>query len=689
MPLILCSALFIALRADVFFASAWDVSLNMKEDIIIALLSALILSAAVFVLLKKYPFIKRKKEYLLLSLSILISEGAVILSKELIIDYPFRDADIALPSSLLGTAVNVCIIIGAGVILGSFAYCLLYGLVIFVKDILKTVARIPRGVWIYIASVFAIINLFTYFYISQSKTVYFWDNAGYWATVNSIASSDSFSIPQILHSTYISVMEYDYNNVIILPFILLSKVFGPSRAVFVYGIMNMYVFPVYLLSALFSVKLFKKPLIPLVFSSLAVPCFIRFGHIGFVDCGGVIPLILAVFLFITAIREDKTEYIFLGGVSLAFSMILRRWFAFSAVGVITALLICSIVKKKPKYFILSVLSAGVPLVFFFQPFITNKLMQNYGEIYSAYKFDIKTDYFITVRYFGIAVLLLFIISSVILILRKRIGEGVFLLTSPIVTFGLFVSVQTHGQQHLLLYVPFILVSLMFLGDEISRHKKSAVLIPISLIISLTSFVWQFIPRRQPKSVSEISSHALFPDYSPYPERRNDTEELLRLCRYLDENIGEKGKTVGVLASSFVLNSDILMNTESSLNVRKLSDADRSRYIAYLPAVDKRDGFPVTILYCDYLIATDPSQIHLDGKDQICVSLPNEMMIRGECIASAFEPMEETFSLGEKGEVKVYVYKKVREITYEEIDAFCDAFAEYYPYEDKLFWRDHV
>jgi hypothetical protein len=118
-----------------------------------------------------------------------------------------------------------------------------------------------------------------------------------------------------------------------------------------------------------------------------------------------------------------------------------------------------------------------------------------------------------------------------------------------------------------------------------------------------------------------------------------------------------------LASSFVLNADLLAKTEASLNF--LTPLERSKNIAYLPDVDKRDGKPYNIVYVKYIVIALPIQTHLDPKDQLSVVIPAQMLTSDTPFAAAFEKLDVKFTL--KDGVQAYIYERLRPNTEEEID----------------------
>lgn len=92
--------------------------------------------------------------------------------------------------------------------------------------------------------------------------------------------------------------------------------------------------------------------------------------------------------------------------------------------------------------------------------------------------------------------------------------------------------------------------------------------------------------------------------------------VVGLLRYFD-GFGAEGRRVGLLASSFILNQDMLLNSEASLSLPRVSDISRN-YLVYLPDVDQRDGWSDALFKCDILAVADPPQTHLGEENQAVI-----------------------------------------------------------------------
>ena len=311
------------------------------------------------------------------------------------------------------------------------------------------------------------------------------------------------------------------------------------------------------------------------------------------------------------------------------------------------------------------------LLFFFQRLVSTKLLADYSSLYVAYKIGLDKDIMLLFRYFGIIPLILFFAAGICLLFSKsQRCDAAFLMIWSVLCFCLFVRVQTHGQQHLLMYAPAFMCMIILVSGRLEanlhgskQYTTALTAAEMSLIVSLSPF----IPRIQPASLQELKKPTMLPSFSWSPPKRSDAITVVGLLRYLD-SLGAKGLHVGLLASSFTLNQDMLLNSEASLSLPRVSDTPRS-YLVYLPDVDQRDGWSDALFKCDILAVADPPQTHLGEENQAVMVLPAKDLLSGEGIGKAFRRLDKSFSLD--GGVTVYIFEKTRELT----DAECENLRE--------------
>lgn len=507
--------------------------------------------------------------------------------------------------------------------------------------------------------IWAVINILAVVYIKVGKLIYFWDNSTYWDISRRIASG-GISQGGFWKNVYNSVAEQDYNYIAALPSAFLAWIFGESRLVYVLGLVNMYLLPSFVMVYLLAKKVSKAPKIASVITILLFPVMTFLALNGFVDIGGLFLCLICYNLYYT--RDNKNDALWryiLIGILLVAVMLWRRWYAFFSVSFITAMLAdCVLFRHKWYKAVTSAVTAGAILVACFYGFLTMRLMQDYGSMYSAYKFSVMTDFKLITRYFGLAFVAALAVCSVFMGIKKKETRTVFMWVQIIVCLFMFLSTQTHGQQHLILYIP----SLIMLTLIAIRHitKEWALIALSALAVVHSSFV--FIPRTQPSNIQEIKYLSVIPSFSMLPSSRNDTDEILALKRKLDTTVYE-GDSLGVLASSFALNEDILKNAEPSLGIKPI----RPDYIVSLPQVDSRDRDLTPLYTVNYVLVANPAQTHLAEGSQTVVAEAVQSFVNYTDIALAYEEITDCRTVIDGVEVRLF--HRVREEQAADIRAF--------------------
>lgn len=488
-------------------------------------------------------------------------------------------------------------------------------------------------------------------YIASSRYIYFWDDANYWYTARSIAQGSLSG--HFFKSVYESIGNMDYNCVAGLPSALFAYVFGGSRLAFVMGIVIMYLIPLVVMIYFLTKKLGTKPYLTVSLIMFLCPMTVKLAFLGFVDIGGMLMGLGCYYLYFT--KEGQKQSVIKSiviGALLTFMMIWRRYYAFFAVSFITAMLADVILFKKKWYCAAAViLTAAVILVFGFRDFLVNILIADYGTAYSGYKYSLNTDLKLITRYFGLIFLIAVSAGSVLIGVKKKEYRVIILWLQIISCAAMFIATQTHGQQHLLLYVPSIIMLLLLIIKNIENKYLTALVCALAVINSVNVF----IPREQPQNIQEISHYSLAPDFSMLPRVRDDVTEILALKNKLDTVIGE-GERMGVIASSLIFNEDILKNAGPSMNLGE----SRTDYIQPLPMVDSRDTDLSDLYSVDYMLVAYPAQIHLAEREQtIIVESVNSFTYMTD-FASAFEEVEGVET--NIGDITVKLFRRTRDVT---------------------------
>lgn len=531
----------------------------------------------------------------------------------------------------------------------------------FFKDEEETF-EMPKWAYTFIFFVVwtVILNVLAVIYIKNSKFIYFWDNATYWDISRSIANG--VLLPDIFKSIYNSIGNMDYNYVAGLMSAIFIKIFGESRLVYVLTLVNLYLVPSIILIYQISKKLGKAPKITTSLIMLLVPAITFMAFIGFADIGGLIGGLGVFDLYYDNDKKGKQplRYVVIG-IILVCMMLYRRWYAFFAVSFITAMISDCIVNKRKWYYpVITIAVSGALLFLGFKDFTFNILLRDYGTLYSGYKFSVATDLKLITRYFGIIYMLVIAVASGFIVIKKHDLRPLFSWVQIIVCAVMFMMTQTHGQQHLILYMPSFIVLTIIV---IRYINKEWMLLSLAAL-AIADAVNVCIPYKQVDNIQDIKWFSLVPSFSILPRIRDDAMEMLNLKQRLDTVICE-GETLGVLSSSFVLNEDVLRNAEPSLGYKK----QREDYIVSLPQVDSRDSDIRIYGDLNYVLAVTPPQTHLADGEQRIVEEAVTSFINWTDIATAYEEIYDFYT--EINGMEIKLYKRVREIPEYSYNEFLD------------------
>ncbi len=519
-------------------------------------------------------------------------------------------------------------------------------------------------------------NILAAVYVAGSATVYIWDTAGYWmnATALSRAPLGLGQLREVLQS----VITMDYNYLLAWPISLVMRLLGTGRYVFVLSVVNLYLLPGVWGLCVLGGRMGKGGGVML---TLGLPMLVYTALVGFVDVAAASAAIWAFVIYTDETRNPRARGV-LTGILLVLTFLLRRYFFFFAMSFGAAALLKKLLTQRKVWtdWLMLLCTGAVCSLFFAQSFLVDKILSvRYGDIYSAYALGMRSDIMLFCRYFGWVVLTLALLAGLFLLIRRPAlrGETILALGQLMLCFLVFTRVQSHGQQHLLLYLPALAV---LLARGMSELPDWGWRQPCVWVLAGVLAASPFLPRIQPASVAEIVQPNALPAFSYRGPRRTDLMELVALRSYMDGLSAQGPKTAAVVASSFAFNGDVYDNLLASLDIPAGSGSKTK--MVYMSTVDKRDGFSWNVLSCDYLIVTDPVQTHLGEENQQIMALLAHDLLDGTNTGAAFRPMSARFTLA--GGVKVYVYERVRDVTAAEYQSISDRLTEKYPDYQELY-----
>jgi len=515
--------------------------------------------------------------------------------------------------------------------------------------------------WKQLLDLFVCLNAVTALYAFTSNTVYVWDNAGYWAIARTLAQEelDYGHIIRILETT----LTLDYNHLLAFPISLVMRLFGGSRTVYLFALSNFYTLPgLWGLNALAKGKKWSGLPMAGLFPLLGYT-----GLVGFVDVACCAMSIWAYVIY-TSDKPAQSRGV-LTGILLVGTFLCRRYFVFFAASFGVAAFLTKVLFDRKKWwdFLALVCSCGVCALTFAYRFLLDKVLEaQYSDLYSAYDLGLMSDFLYACRYYGLVLLVLFLCAALINLARKEDRwKMAFGLVQMVVCFVAFVQVQSHGQQHFLMYLP----ALAFLAvTALSRAPQF-----LSALLAMATAAYCFFPKLQPTIVTDIDSPDLFPSFHFYGPKRYDIDQLLALADFVDGLSAEEPATAALLAASFTFNTETLTSLRASLN---LPEPEVKTTIQYHGSVDKRDPFNWNTVTADYLIVGDPVQVHLGEENQEILAILVNHVLNGTGPGKAYRLLPDTFQLSDG--VTVRIYKRVRSWTLEEYHDISDPLVEKYP-----------
>ncbi len=552
-------------------------------------------------------------------------------------------------------------------------------------------------------------SLFLVFYQSFQREIPFWDSVVYWKKSMEISDGLLNDMNNTFHRVYMSLLYDDYTD---LPALLISPgifLFGKSYNSFLLSINLLLIAPVQLL-AMFLIRdilktkgfQFNTRANVLLFLLLISPFFYIATIRGYLDCIG---LLFVLYFLRYAFDQDYSKFDL--RTSLCTSVLLvvfiftRRWYLFWIISFWAVYFPLSAYKyfldphskdlTKFWNLIKSTVSIGIItsaiLLLFFYDFVHRILLNNYQDMYSAYKNKSGWASFMEmVDFFGYFPLVLFGIGIYFGMKDQRLKYfSILLLSHAILTFLLFNRIQDFGIHHNFLFTGSLLIGQGFGVFVILEmvEKKYADYYDTSYftlcIAYLFLFVCYFNPALDPLSTK---LGGLFGKYRySYPIRRNDYLTIHQIVRDLNELVGSNKKKVYVLSSSYLLNDDMLKHSllpETSDAIPSLLDTKD---------IDKRDGFPNDLFWnANYILVVNPVQLHVNVAGQQVVAYFANTVLDPERLGKYFKEVRR-YKLGNGIGEEAILLQKTRPISVQEVERTAHDFKNLYPDYPMLHLQD--
>lgn len=509
-------------------------------------------------------------------------------------------------------------------------------------------------------------------FVRAERWIYFWDHGGYWLQALRMRALLLESPAAWAHELWRSMCKNDHNLLHAAPVSLALLPAGESRLAYVLALHALYAAPALLLAAELVRRLrpgaggWAAALAP-----LGLPVFWTPIARGMPDVGGLIPAYGVMLLHLAGPPGRALWKASAIGLLLAAMVAFRRWYAFWAASFLALAFAEAALARWGKRRgrrewrraaeslaapAVMALSAAGALLLLVPGFLRFAWSFGYADAYSAW--DVG-------RWRGLRMILwgmtgLPPLAAVGLALPRLLREplrrrfALFSLAQMVLVTWWFTGVQSFGPHHAYLLLAALL-PLLALSVQEGLQALPRLARPFAVAACLAWGCAATGARLLPAGARPAGNRwLLLPWGATPPLLRDDLGEVLRLGRRVQALLTlSPGAKFTVVASSDVLNDEVLTMIRWSLGV-PLELEWRN-----LPAqhVDKRDGFPVSVLRTDLAVVADPPQLHLRPDDQRVMSVAAESFLRGTGPARAFEELPDVFRLG-RG-VTVRLFRRVR------------------------------
>ncbi len=595
-------------------------------------------------------------------------------------------------AALLGTGAPVCYC--AGLVPLLFVYTL-YAAASKECGVMEVFCRSTKKELFLFTAVTFLYVMCVYGMIVREDFVYFWDNGAYWYTALDIQNSLFSDFVTTLVNMYHSVNTQEYNQFLAGIIAIPLKLLGNSYITFVLLVTMLFLVPALILISAFIWQIKKQYgmqglsffNIYFVVLSITVPLFPVLS--GYIDAAALIPLVLCYMLTIK-IEYDKTvEWKKSGliGILLVIVLIMRRYYGYAVVAYVLFLFGYVLLKNGIKnwkfglkYKAANIMVTGFTSLFilllFFGDFALHSLFNNHQVSYAAYNVHGYAEKWkIFCLYFGLAVIFFAVCAVLCAVKQRLLLFSLPMLLSLAAAMMLFFHIQDFGEHHY--YITVIpVITLAVLGYESlyrfvekSKYKAAAVLLS-AFLAGVCALNFGFSIGIFPG----LSNQPLLTSRTYVPKVRYDTNTLRQMDQELALLDGKGYKGVYVVASSGVLNDEIL---------RKLNAPNMQKgYQLYGAShVDLRDGFYTDFLDADVIIDCNPLQIHLPLSGQAVISLLHDAMQEESAFQKKYK-LFSTYILDGGTEANIYIKQKELEKT--DVQYIRDLFVKKYHAFPELF-----
>jgi hypothetical protein len=551
-----------------------------------------------------------------------------------------------------------------------------------------------------------------YFYLRPEAPCYWSDFNSYeWATRFSLTrlEKDPLFYPILL----LGSVSLQHNLFFTVPLLPVMAALGAGRQAFISATTLTYLLPLaYLIVQLSKVvqiapqkNIGRSLLVVLLLPVMWAPC-LR----GYPDCGAALTLLAALLLYLqnshfTSVKRGASI-----GFLLALTVLLRRYFAFAGVALVLTIVVDQLLmlknaraeadfaetfKAKMRTFLALIGGGALTMLCLGFPFLLNLTRLNLGALYDSYHVTPLTSAAYFFSCFGLITVLLSA-AGYGLALRARLvdsGRLTFVIVFFILAEGLWICGPGElGTHYTLYFSPLVALGMVLLFDadcasSLSRSQKTLLFVPLSLFLA-SNFALSLMPA---KIADRIGLQLFRPGMLSYADQEGSGAALLFSAGYAanvrddmpalraivaalrplykeqdqgrdqeqkqdddEANPLSKRGQVCVIASSNLLNSEVLRNTERSIYGL---DQDIVPWLE-LPVVDSKDSYPLErLLACRYVVLPSKALYFIPPAGQTLLDASLACFDQHWPLACDFEEMPGEYTLAGGVKVKIFARKR--------------------------------
>jgi hypothetical protein len=465
----------------------------------------------------------------------------------------------------------------------------------------------------------------------------YWDYAGYWRGTSYFTELIYTDHKKAFEYLLLSIENDEYNAIPCLMLAPMLQFLGSSYSDYILSVFLAFAGPFligfnllcfHILSKIDGMQKMLNSIlwqISITILTFTLPVVFAPVMMGYLDAVGLL-LVLPLVYFTynkSLLSGVKPFKIFIFAVCIIVLAISRRWYVILIVGLALASVVLIILEaalfnraQARKMLLSGAINYGIVFTvfflvpyWFFPQYFQRTYLKQYEDIYSAYRYgafwdDIK----ITVLHYGIWYWLIVLAGLVYLVLNKATRTfGIFIFLLVAITFYIFNRINSFGlHHHNVIVLPVMLLAAF--GSTLLIMKSKWMAFPLVALSVLNAYAVFYS-----NGVNTPYYSAVLSELRAAKKIRTDYVALKNLIQYLNELSDGGKKKIYCLASSHVLNDDILRNytylREGNAAIPGLIEA---KYHAH---VDKRDPFPIMFFDADIICVADPIQYHLGEENQ--------------------------------------------------------------------------